>query len=83
MRKPTPTESVFLAGTLATAILATAEVVPDVMQELKEDAIQARELKNKSSGTSAADAFTTGVIVGMAAGVAMTAKVISDKLNNP
>lgn len=83
MRKPTPGESVFLAGTLTTALLATAEVVPNVMQELKEDAHQASEQLKRTKSANPADTFTAGLIIGLVGGAVATTKVISDKINNP
>lgn len=83
MRKPTPGESVFLAGTLTTALLATAEVVPNVMQELKEEAHQASEELKRTKSANPADTFTAGLIIGLVGGAVATTKVISDKINNP
>ena len=83
MRKPTPGESVFLAGTLTTALLVTAEVVPNVMQELKEDAHQASEELKRKNSANPADTFTAGLIIGLVGGAVATTKVISDKINNP
>ncbi|MEG3908659.1 hypothetical protein [Microcoleus sp. POL10_C6] len=83
MRKPTPGESVFLAGTLTTAILTTAEVVPNVMQELKEDAHQASQELKRTKSANPADTFTAGLIIGLVGGAVGTTKVISDKINNP
>ena len=83
MRKPTPCESVFLAGTLTTALLVTAEVVPNVMQELKEDAHQASEELKRKNSANPADTFTAGLIIGLVGGAVATTKVISDKINNP
>jgi len=83
MRKPTPGESVFLAGTLTTALLATAEVVPNVMQELKEDAHRASQELKRTKSTNPADTFTAGLIIGLVGGAVATTKVISDKINNP
>ena len=82
MRKPTPGESVFLAGTLTTAILATADIVPDVMQELREDAHQASQELKKNNSADPKDTFTAGVIVGLAVGSAVTLKVVAEKINN-
>ena len=82
MRKPTPGESVFLAGTLTTAILTTAEVVPNVMQELKEDAHQASQELKRTKSANPADTFTAGLIIGLVGGAVGTTKVISDKINN-
>ncbi|MEG3899003.1 MULTISPECIES: hypothetical protein [unclassified Microcoleus] len=82
MRKLTPGESLFIAGTLTTAILATAEIVPDVMQELKEDAHQASQELKRTKSANPADTFTAGVIVGLAAGSAVTLKVVAEKINN-
>lgn len=83
MRKPTPGESVFLAGTLTTALLVTAEVVPNVMQELKDDAHQASEELKRKNSANPADTFTAGLIIGLVGGAVATTKVISDKINNP
>lgn len=83
MRKPTPGGSVFLAGTLTTALLVTAEVVPNVMQELKEDAHQASEELKRKNSANPADTFTAGLIIGFVGGAVATTKVISDKINNP
>ncbi|MEG4445065.1 hypothetical protein QUB47_23560 [Microcoleus sp. AT9_B5] len=83
MRKPTPSESVFLAGTLTTALLATGAVVPDVIQELQEDAKQTNEELKRQNLPHPADVFTAGLITGLVAGAIGTTKVISDKLNNP
>ena len=83
MRKPTPGESVFLAGTLTTALLVTAEVVPNVMQELKEDAHQASEGLKRKNSANPADTFTAGLIMGLVGGAVAKTKVISDKINNP
>lgn len=83
MRKPTPGESLFLAGTLTTALLATAEVIPNVMQELKEDAHQASEELKRTKSANPADTFTAGLIIGLVGGAVATTKVISDKINNP
>ena len=83
MRKPTPCKSVFLAGTLTTSLLVTAEVVPNVMQELKEDAHQASEELKRKNSANPADTFTAGLIIGLVGGAVATTKVISDKINNP
>jgi len=83
MRKPTPGESVFLAGTLTTALLVTAEVVPNVMQDLKEDAHQASEELKRKNSANPAHTFTAGLIIGLVGGAVATTKVISDKINNP
>ncbi|MEG4044615.1 hypothetical protein [Microcoleus sp. Pol17_C1] len=82
MRKPTPGESLFLAGTLTTAILATVEIVPDVMQELQEEARQASEAYKQQKLVNPVDSFTAGAIIGIVAGSAVTLKVIAEKMNN-
>ncbi|MEG4533004.1 hypothetical protein [Microcoleus sp. D2_18a_D3] len=82
MRKPTANESVFLAGTLTTAILATVEIVPGVIQELREDAHQASEELKRKNSVNPVDTFTAGAIIGLAAGSAVTLKVVAEKMNN-
>ena len=83
MRKPTATESVFLAGTLTTALLTTATVVPNVMQELQEDAHQTSEELKRRNLPNPADVFTSGLVIGLVIGAIGATKVISDKLNTP
>ncbi|MEG5035340.1 hypothetical protein [Microcoleus sp. AT3-D2] len=83
MRKPTASESVFLAGTLTTALLTTATVVPNVMQELQEDAQQASEELKRKNLPNPADVFTSGLVTGLVTGAIGATKLISDKLNNP
>ncbi|MEG4497029.1 hypothetical protein QUB05_07470 [Microcoleus sp. F10-C6] len=83
MRKPTASESVFLAGTLTTALLTTATVVPNVMQELQEDAHQASEELKRRNLPNPADVFTSGLVIGLVTGAIGATKVISDKLNTP
>jgi len=83
MRKPTASESVFLAGTLTTALLTTATVVPNVMQELQEDAHQTSEELKRRNLPNPADVFTSGLVIGLVIGAIGATKLISDKLNNP
>ncbi|MEG4170628.1 MULTISPECIES: hypothetical protein [unclassified Microcoleus] len=68
---------------MTTAILTTAEVVPNVMQELKEDAHQASQELKRTKSANPADTFTAGLIIGLVGGAVGTTKVISDKINNP
>ena len=82
MRKPTASESIFLAGTLTTAILVTVEVLPDVITELRDDAHQASEELKRKNSANPVDTFTAGAIIGLAAGSAVTLKVVAEKINN-
>ncbi|MEG4838376.1 hypothetical protein [Microcoleus sp. B9-D4] len=83
MRKLTPSESVFLAGTLTASILTTLEVVPGIIDKLKEQAHQASEERKRTKAVNPADTFTAGLIIGLVGGAVATTKVISDKINNP
>jgi isocitrate/isopropylmalate dehydrogenase len=83
MRKPTPGKSVFLAGTLTIPLLATAEIVPNVIQGLREDAHHASEELKRKNSANPADTFTAGIIIGLVGGAVTATKVISDKINNP
>ncbi|MEG4857086.1 hypothetical protein QUB75_04765 [Microcoleus sp. K1-B6] len=83
MRKPTPGESVFLAGTLTASVLATVEIVPDVAKELAEDAQKTAQLYAEQKLVHPVDSFTAGAILGIVAGSAVTLKVIAEKMNNP
>lgn len=77
MRVPTPSEAGFIAATAATAMISTAAIVPDVIEEYQEQVALHADKPNP------ADDFNRGFIAGVASGVAITAKVIHDKVNNP
>jgi len=77
MRVITPSEAAFLAITAGTAFVSTAAVVPDVIEEYQE------QVALYSDKPNPADDFNRGFITGVASGVAITAKVIHDKVSSP
>jgi methyl coenzyme M reductase subunit C len=68
---------------LTTALLVTAEIVPGVIEEFRQDAHQASEELKRKNSANPADTFTAGIIIGLVAGAVTATKVISDKINNP
>ncbi|MEG3981868.1 hypothetical protein [Microcoleus sp. D3_18a_C4] len=83
MRKPTRSESAFLAATLTAATLLTVEIIPKVVESYKIQAPIARAQFKKKSSTNPRDAFWTGLIMGLGLGTIGTTKLIADKINNP
>lgn len=77
MRVPTPFEAGFIAASAAVAIMSTAAIVPEFIEEYTEQVALHADKPNP------ADDFNRGLITGVAAGVAITVKVIHDKVNNP
>lgn len=77
MGLPTPSDAAFLAITAGVAAISTAIIVPDVIEEYQE------QVALHSDKPNPADDFNRGFIIGVAAGVAITAKVIHNKVNNP
>ena len=77
MRVPSPSEATFLAVTAGVAIVSTAAIVPNIVDDYMEQVAESADKPNP------ADDFNKGFIVGAAVGAGITAKVIHDKVNNP
>lgn len=83
MRKPTRSESIFLATTLTAATLLTVEVIPKVVESYKIQAAILLVADKKKTPTNSKDAFWTGLIIGLGVGSIGATKLIADKINNP
>lgn len=82
MRKPTPSEVIFLTTTLTVASLATIEIAPKIMETYKKQSVATQVEIKRRKMVNPSDAFSAGFLVGGSVGVFATLRLIATKINN-